>query len=258
MQQRFPFRGSIARAIARLIVWVAPFGLVAAPAHADWTGTGEAGLVISSGNSETKTANAKVRMVTEDGNWKNTFGLAGLYASDDVGTTADRWEALTQSDYNFSPETFWFGAARYEQDEFSGFEYQATLSTGLGRKFIETDATKFTGTLGLGYKIIETRDSLDDATGALVTPGERREDAILRGTLDYDHKLTANTAVLDRFIVEASANNTYLQNELSLQVKMLEALALAVGYAVRHNTDPPFGFEKTDTLTTINLVYELK
>ena len=28
--------------------------------------------------------------------------------------------------------------------------------------------------------------------------------------------------------------------------------------AVRHNTDPPVGFEKTDTLTTINLVYELK
>ena len=35
-------------------------------------------------------------------------------------------------------------------------------------------------------------------------------------------------------------------------------LALAVGYSVRHNTDPPVGFEKTDTLTTINLVYELK
>jgi putative salt-induced outer membrane protein YdiY len=39
---------------------------------------------------------------------------------------------------------------------------------------------------------------------------------------------------------------------------MMERLALAVGYAVRHNTDPPAGFEKTDTLTTINLVYELK
>jgi putative salt-induced outer membrane protein YdiY len=35
-------------------------------------------------------------------------------------------------------------------------------------------------------------------------------------------------------------------------------LALAVGYSVKHNSDPPPGFEKTDTLTTINLVYELK
>lgn len=34
-------------------------------------------------------------------------------------------------------------------------------------------------------------------------------------------------------------------------------LALAVGYAVRHNTDPSEGFEETDTLTTVNLVYEI-
>lgn len=239
--------------------WAVLIGLAAAaPAHADWTGKGEAGLVIASGNTETKTANAKARMVREDGNWKNAFGLAGLYASDDVDTTAQRWEAETQSDYNFSPKTFWFGSLRYEQDEFSGFDYQATLSTGLGRKFIDTDATKFTGTLGVGYKILETEDTFDADTGALVASGERQEDAILRGTVDYDHRLTATTTLLDKFIVESGPDNTFLQNELSLQVKMLETLALAVGYAVRHNTDPPSGFEKTDTLTTINLVYEIK
>jgi len=33
-------------------------------------------------------------------------------------------------------------------------------------------------------------------------------------------------------------------------------LALAVGCAVRHNTDPSEGFEETDTLTTVNPVYE--
>ncbi len=49
-----------------------------------------------------------------------------------------------------------------------------------------------------------------------------------------------------------------MQDDLALQVKMTEVLALAVGYGVRYNTDPPAGFKKTDTLTTINLVYELK
>jgi putative salt-induced outer membrane protein len=41
-------------------------------------------------------------------------------------------------------------------------------------------------------------------------------------------------------------------------VKMSDKLALAVGYAVRHNTDPPPAFKKTDTLTTVNLVYQIK
>ena len=246
MQQRF------------LVLLASPLILaVGAPAHAEWTGKGEAGLVISSGNTETQTANVKLALAREVDKWKNSFGLAGLYASDDVGTTAQRWEAIAQSDYSFTPKAFWFGAARYEDDEFSGFEYQATLSTGLGRKFIDADTTKFVGTAGVGYKILESRDSFDD-TGVLIATGERQTDAILRGTLDYEHKFNANTSMLDKSIVEAGNDNTFVQNELSLQVKMMERLALAVGYAVRHNTDPPAGFEKTDTLTTVNLVYELK
>ena len=40
--------------------------------------------------------------------------------------------------------------------------------------------------------------------------------------------------------------------------QMTDVLALAVGFSVRHNTDPPVGFEETDTLTTVNLVYEIK
>ncbi|HEY4366336.1 MAG TPA: DUF481 domain-containing protein [Steroidobacteraceae bacterium] len=229
-----------------------------APAHADWTGKGEAGLVISSGNTETTTGNAKLNLARESGNWKNAFGLAGLYASDDVGTTAQRWEAFTQSDYNFSPKDFWFGAARYEDDEFSGFVYQATVSTGLGRKFLDSDTTKFVGTAGVGYKFLETRDVFDATTGALIERGDTDSDVVFRGTLDLDHKFTASTSLIDKFIVEAGADNTFAQNDISLQVKMTEVLALAVGYSVRHNTDPPAGFKKTDTLTTINLVYEIK
>lgn len=232
-------------------------GLVTS-AHADLTGKGEAGLVVSSGNTQTETANAKLNLAREDGKWKNAFGLAGLYASDDTGTTAQRWEALTQSDYNFSPKTFWFGAARYEKDEFSGFEYQATVSSGLGRKFINTDRTKFTGSAGLGYKFFETRDAFDEVTGVLLQPGDSDSEAVFRGTLDLDHQLTETTSLVDKLILEAGADNTFVQNDVSLQVKMNAVLALAVGYSVRHNTDPPIGFKKTDTLTTVNLVYEIK
>lgn len=244
--------------IASALAWVTALAsALAAPAHADWTGKGEAGFVTSSGNTQTETANAKLNVQREEGNWKNAFGLDGLYASDDEGTSAQRWELFGQSDYSFSPKTFWFGAARYEQDEFSGFEYQTTVSSGLGRKFINTDITKFIGTAGVGYKFLETRDAFDEA-GALLERGEADNEVVFRGTLDFDHQFTPTTSLLDKFIVEAGVDNTFVQNDLSLQVKMNAVLALAVGYSVRHNTDPPVGFEKTDTLTTVNLVYEIK
>ena len=240
--------------------WVFAATLMAAavPAQAEWTGKGEAGLVISSGNTNTETANAKVQLTNETDNWKNMAGAAALYASDEEGKAANRWEVFGQSDWKFTERNFLFGAGRYEQDEFSGFRYQATASYGIGRRFLDSPNTKMVGTLGAGYKFLETRDSFDEETGVLIAEGESSNEVVFRATVDLEHTFTATTSLINKFIVESGANNTFAQNDLSLQVKMTDVLALAVGYSVRHNTDPPAEFQETDTLTTINLVYEIK
>jgi putative salt-induced outer membrane protein YdiY len=49
-----------------------------------------------------------------------------------------------------------------------------------------------------------------------------------------------------------------VQDDISLQVSMTDTLALAVGFGVRYNTDPPPLSETTDLLTTVNLVYNIK
>lgn len=226
-------------------------------AQADWTGIGEAGLLMSDGNTETESANAKLKFSTEVSDWKHSLGLEGLYASNEGDKTAQRWQLFGQSDYNISEKTFAFGAGRYERDKFSGFKYQATLSSGLGRKLIRTDQTKLTATAGVGYKFSETRDTFDDL-GALLEEGDTDNEAIFRGTADFEHAFNESTSVINNFIVEAGSNNTYLENGLALKVKMNAKLALALGYTVRHNTDPPSSFKSTDTMTTVNLVYEFK
>jgi putative salt-induced outer membrane protein len=226
-------------------------------AAADWTGKGELGAAFASGNTDNENVNAKLELANELEKWKHSFGLSGQYASDSSSTTGQRWELYGQSDYKINARDFWFGAARYEDDRFSGFDYQATISTGLGRKFIDTERTKLVGSAGVGFKYFETRDVLDDA-GQIIARGDTGSGLIFRGTVDFEHGLTDNTRVIDKFLVESGADNTFLQNDLALQVKMTEVLALSVGYSVRHNTDPPTGYEKTDTLTTVNLVYEFK
>ena len=240
--------------------WVFAATLMAAavPAQADWTGKGEAGLVVASGNTDTETANAKLQLTNETDNWKNMVGGSVLYASDEEGKTANRWEALGQSNWKFTERNFLFGAGRYEEDEFSGFEYQATASGGIGRRFLDRPNTTMVGSVGAGYKFFETRDAFDPDTGALIEEGSSDSEVVFRGTLDFEHKFTATTSLVNKFIVESGADNTFVQNDTSLQVKMTDVLALAVGYSVRHNTAPPAEFKKTDTLTTINLVYEIK
>ena len=43
--------------------------------------------------------------------------------------TAQRWDGHFQADLKFSERSFWFGAVRYEDDRYSGFQYQSSFST---------------------------------------------------------------------------------------------------------------------------------
>lgn len=231
--------------------------LMSLPAQAQWTAKAEAGAVAARGNTTTDSANLAFDIAREFAKWKHALGVSAVYASDDTGSTAQRWEGRAQSDYKFHPKGFWFGSARYEEDRFSGFEYQTTYGTGLGWRFYDDPVTKLTAQLGAGYKVSTTRDAVTEDALTII-PGARQEELIGQFSVDLERALTATTKIVNQFLVEAGANNTFLQNEFSLQVKIMQRLALGVGYTARYNTDPPATFEELDTLTTLNLVYELK
>ncbi|HET9474184.1 MAG TPA: DUF481 domain-containing protein, partial [Steroidobacteraceae bacterium] len=69
---------------------------------------------------------------------------------------------------------------------------------------------------------------------------------------------TESTKITNKFLSEIGSNNTSVQDDLALQVNMSEVLALAVGIGVRYNSDPPPLAESTNTLFTVNLVYNIK
>ena len=102
------------------------------------------------------------------------------------------------------------------------------------------------------------RAALATATPRSSQTGESEDGVIFRGDLGFDHQLTETTKIVDRFLVEAGSDNTYVQNDLGLEVTISGGLGLRVGYQVRHNTDVLPGVEKTDTLTTVGLLYETK
>jgi putative salt-induced outer membrane protein len=221
-------------------------GVMASPvASAEpWGGKGELGFVLARGNSDADTVNAKLEMSKQSEQWKNAFTLAALRASNDGERNAERYAASWQTDFRFNPKSYWYNGARYEDDRFSGFDYQASLSSGLGHRFIDDEQLKVFGQAGLGYRRLENALS-----------GETDDSLIFSGELRYEQQLTETTSVRNKLLVEAGETNTFAANELALQVKINARLSLAAGIGVRHNSDPPLGRKKTDTLTTLNLVY---
>ena len=224
------------------------FGVLAsATAAANWSGKGTFGGVLARGNTETETINLNLDVENKFDRWTHKAGASMLRTVTDDITSADRWELRGESQYSLTDRSYLFGALRYEDDAFTDYDYQATLSGGYGYRFIMNDTTKLEGQIGAGYREAEVR-----------LTGEQQDGIIARGALDFEHKLTATTLVYDRFLVESGSDNTFVQNALGVEVKINDTFALGLDYAVRHNTDVLPGTDKTDQVLTANLVYGFK
>ena len=233
---------------------------LAAPAHAQWTGKAELGYLQSGGNTEAASANTKLDLTHETRRWKNNFFVAALYSENAEFSTAERYEGRYQADYKITDRMSWFAALRGEQDRFSGFAYQTTVSTGASYQFVDTAATKFDASLGAGYKRSKAETLIKTEAGEVLDriEGELEDDIV--GTLgsNFEHNFNDTTKITNKLLAEFGGDNNAIANDLALQVSMTQSLALAVGFGIRYNSDPPPLSESTDTLTTVNLVYNIK
>jgi putative salt-induced outer membrane protein len=222
-----------------------------------WIGKGQFGFLSSHGNSDAESINGAIDMLRYDGRWKNEFTVVGLYGKNSGIVSAERWEVRGQSNYTISGDLFAFGGLRYEHDLFDGFEYQASLTAGLGYKLVNTDDTKLTVQLGGGVRRLRPEIIDKDAAGAVIlrTPLDATTEPIAVAGVDFSQTITKTTIFTNKFLMEAGSSDTLLHDELALTVKMSNKLALSVGYGITDNTKPPAPLKKLDTLASVNLVF---
>src|SRR5689334_25075286 len=126
---------------------LASAAIVPLAAHADdgWSGSGEAGFAASRGNAKSENLNAKLQFKKEDDRWKDVFYLTALRSKGEVKSTvvdnsttppttntmsnyeltANRYEGGASAGFKLDERSYIVGALRYENDDFSPFDYQA-------------------------------------------------------------------------------------------------------------------------------------
>lgn len=245
--------------------------LAAQAQDSDWSGSGELGFALSRGNTKSENLNAKLAFKKEDDAWKHNIFLnalrnkgevtttdAGGNAVDSYTLTANRYEFGASSGYKLDERSYIVGALRYENDDFSPYEYQAIVSLGYGYTAIKNERTELSFEAGPGYRRLDKRP-YTALVGVPPVPTVLDPSAdgqvVARGLVAFKHKLTDNTAFENTLLVEAGSDNKFIQNDAGLAVSMNSKLALKLGYQVRHNTDVSPGTDKTDQLITTNLVY---
>ncbi len=211
----------------------------------EWRGTGEAGLVLVEGNSESKVANGAVNFDYIDGApWEHSAGISGTSAEADGLKSAESYTAEWVTKYLLSERTFVFGDVRYFDDKFDSYETIYTASLGAGYKVIIQEDISWDLSAGFGYRKTKEEDTGDNQSGInylLVS--------------SYSHKLTYTTSIENDTRIEISSDNTFTTNIFGLKVSINSDLALKVAYEWRNNSDTAPGDEDTDTITSVNLVY---
>lgn len=229
-------------------------------ADGTWASRAAAGYTKTGGNTDTASANALFHIAHLAGSWKFLFGAEGLYGATHGETTAQAWDAHFQANYNINDRLYWYSGLRYDDNKFSGFVYQETISTGVGYQFIKTDTTKLTGQVGVGERRLRPELLTEDSVGAITSTTElpAQSDTVLDAAVNLDHSFNELTKVIAAVSVESGRLNTMTNASIGLQVKMSSVLALSAAYSLIRNSNPPPGVGAKATLTTLNLVYELK
>lgn len=211
----------------------------------------ELGVLVSTGNTEETNMDGGLLVEQETPDWRNSGDFSSYYSEADDETTAEEYEAMLETNYKYDDHQYWYLRGSWEDDRFSGYDFQSTVSTGYGNRIWRTGERSFLDlSAGIGYRYNKLE--------AVNAQGEDAEqDTIARLAARFDYALSENALFRQKLSTEIGLdeNNTVSESETSLRSNILGSLDMKVAFLVEHESDPPKGAESTDTETTLSLVY---
>lgn len=222
----------------------------------DWEASAELGLLFTSGNTDTQTFKTKLNAARDYENWR-IKGVFDYYRSEqedqatgDSRVTGDKLFLSGQANYKFSPESksSIFVFSSYEEDKFSGYDYQGTLAVGYGARYRYSDTLYTDYEVGPGYAVSRP------IVGGIIQSEESSAIVRLAGNLVWD--ITENSKLNALASSETGKDNTKTRAEVAISANINSSLALKFTIAATHNSFLEDSTkEKLDTETAVTLVY---
>lgn len=219
-----------------------------------WSGEGSFSASNSTGNTETTDLGVGLHMTYKNGRWISVIDAQADYGETDGDETENRSYLAGTIDYQLADRLFAFGKTSYERDEFSGFESRLFVGGGLGWKIFDTDALTWSVRGGPGFKIDETRASIED--GVIVEEAETVESLSVIGNSQFDYAFNDNVSLSNATSILYAEESTQFSNTIALTAALTNSLSGRLSYEWRHDTEPPEGYENTDTTTRVSIVYK--
>ena len=172
---------------------------------------------------------------------------------DDFKTTDQKWTIVSQTNYTIEPngKNYIYGNASYENNRFSSFDSQSSISGGWGRRWFESEVASLDADIGPGYKqdqLKELDENGDSTNDSLIIQAQTLYKLKINSHVQFKQLLVA------KYAPKSGENSTY-KAETSISTKLIETLQLKFTFTVDHNTDVEKNKKNTNTQTAMTLVY---
>ncbi|QDK32424.1 DUF481 domain-containing protein [Sphingomonas sp. IC081] len=208
-----------------------------------WTGKVEAGAFRATGNTNNFGFSGAINLDRKGIDWQHTIQLTADYQKDKGTVTREQYLAGYQARYTLRDGLFTYGRTQWERNAIQGYDDRYSLSGGLGYRVIKRKDLALS--LEIGPALRRTRYVTDpvETTWSTLT------------SLDFSWNV--DDAV--KFTQTASSyietgNSTFTTNT-GIEAGVSKKLKAKLSYSFEHETSPPAGTLRTDTISRFSLVY---
>ncbi|MCG8430009.1 MAG: DUF481 domain-containing protein [Candidatus Omnitrophica bacterium] len=214
----------------------------------DWKTSLSLGYNQQNGNTNKAQLHVTGEFVKDMEHSQFSAGANVLYSQADKKMDSQKWDSTVRYSRDFGDEYRWFNSyqLKVDHDRFADIDYRILPSVGLGYWFWRQDDWKWMAEGSLGYEITSYRSA---------KPDDEEPVAILRTYLEK--QVLENARISEDFSVIPSleGGGTRIKSITAFTNPLADNLDLEVKYTLDHDSKPPGGIKKTDSLFTVGVKY---
>ena len=208
-----------------------------------WLGDIAVGVVNTSGNTSTRSVNARGAIEYRRSHWGNRFSALAFSGTRDGLTTDERYSAANKTDLQFDPRNYAFTNLAYDNDRFAGIAERYAVTVGYGRHVLTGPVHTLDIETGVGANRTKDQDDIYE-TAAIGTLGGK-----------YVWKISPNAEFSQTLRAEAGVTNIYVNPITALKLTIVGNLFATFNHEIRYNSQVPEDTRHVDQISTINLGY---
>ena len=219
----------------------------------NWSGRGQVGAFLSTGNSETSGVTFSLALERTGIDWQHRLRGTMDYQRSNGRTSREQYLAAWEPRYQVGKALFAYGLAQYESDRLQGDSARYAVSGGIGYKVIDEANAQLSLKAGPAWRLTEFVNGTDDSSFGGLAGIDFDWQLAKALKLTQDANLVADAGGQAAALV--TSNNVSALLTTGLEAQVSSKVSTRLSYSIDYDSNPPPGTVSTDTMTRFTLVY---